>query len=366
MKILHLTKNLNAGGITTYLLELLPELVKRGHEVYLASAGGEKQVLFEQAGIICLPGPFGTRSELNPRIYTGLPGFLQFVKEKQIDLFHAHTRVTQVFASLLSFLSRRPFVSTIHGFYKKNWSRILVPAFGREAIAISTAVGDALLRDYPALKDRLQVVPNAMDVKKFSEKAQRMDRREICKRYKLDPNVPIIGFVGRLEEVKGGEVLLAAVKDLIKQRPKLQIVFAGDGKERERWENLSRAWLLDRNVFFLGKVEEIQEVYSILEVFVYPVLWEEGFGLSVLEAMAAAKPVVVSQTGALPSIVADGVTGLVVPKNEPGRLASAIEKLLRDKGEARQMGEKGLERAEDYFSIEGAVDVLEKIYREVL
>jgi len=210
------------------------------------------------------------------------------------------------------------------------------------------------------------VVPNAMDVKKFSEKVRQMDRPEICRRYKLDAAAPIIGFVGRLEEVKGGEVLLAAAKDLIKKRSKLQVIFAGDGKERERWENLSRAWLLDRNVSFLGKVQEIQEIYSILDVFVYPVLWEEGFGLSVLEAMAAAKPVVVSQTGALPSIVADGVTGLVVPKNEPGRLASAIEKLLSGKEEARQMGERGLERAKDYFSIEGAVDVLEKIYREVL
>src|SRR5258706_8651250 len=143
----------------------------------------------------------------------------------------------------------------------------------------------------------------------------------VCQKFDLNPKSVIIGFVGRLEKVKGGEVLLDAAQKILKESPSIQIVFAGEGKERFEWEQWAQKENLSHNISFLGNVEAIHEIYAILDIFVYPVLWEEGFGLSVLEAMAAQKPVVASNTGALPSLVIDQVSGMIIPKNDAFRLA---------------------------------------------
>src|SRR5258706_15450935 len=159
MKLLHLAKNLNPGGITSYLLELLPALAQQGHEVYLVSAGGEKERLFKERGVHCFQGSLGTRSEVNPKVYAEIPKLLRLIREKKIDCIHAHTRVTQVLAFFLSLLSKKPYVATIHGFYKKNWSRRLIPAFGNQSIAISSAVADQFKSLYPNLASRVHVIP---------------------------------------------------------------------------------------------------------------------------------------------------------------------------------------------------------------
>jgi glycosyltransferase involved in cell wall biosynthesis len=365
MKILHLAKHLNPGGITTYLSELLPPLQKRGHEVYLATGGGERETVFAAQGIHCLRGPFATRSEFNPKLYGGLPEYLRLVRETRMDVIHAHTRVTQIFAFFLSRFSGCPFVSTVHGFYKNHWGRKLLPALGERAIAISPAVAEPLKKECRISPERVRVIPNAIDVEGFSEKIKRVNRSQVFKKYGLNPSKPLIGFVGRLEKVKGGTVLLAAARELAQKKVPFQVLFAGEGKERGEWESLVRQWSLEKHVVFTGAVEPIHEIYAALDVFVYPILWEEGFGLSVLEAMAAGKPVIASGTGAMPFLVEDWVTGFVVSKNEPRQLAAKILELAGNEKMRLEMGERGFQKAKQRFSIASAVDSLEQIYGEL-
>ena len=144
MKILHLTTHLNRGGISNYIFTAGALLISKGHEVFVASSGGEMEKEFIEKGFRLLVLPIRTKSELSPKIYFALPPLLRFLKENQIQVMHAHTRVTQVMAFWLSKISGIPFISTCHGFYKRRLGRRLLPAWGEQIVAISDPVAENL------------------------------------------------------------------------------------------------------------------------------------------------------------------------------------------------------------------------------
>ena len=116
---------------------------------------------------------------------------------------------------------------------------------------------------------------------------------------------------------------------------------------------------------FAGVRRDVPEVLRAFDLLVQPSLWE-GFGLTLVEAMAVGTPVVASRVGGVPEAVVDGVTGLLVPPGDAQSLASACAALLRDPGRASQMGRAGIERARAEFGIERLVREIEDLYRELL
>ncbi len=118
------------------------------------------------------------------------------------------------------------------------------------------------------------------------------------------------------------------------------LVVLGEGPERER--------LAGEGVYLPGRVGDVAAWLARAELLVHPARWE-GFGLALLEAMLAGKPVVATRVSSIPEIVVDGETGLLVPPDDPDALAGAILRVLRDPG---RLGEAGLERAKSEFSVE--------------
>ena len=114
MNILYLTNHINTGGITSYVLYLAEGLKKRGHNVYIGSSGGQQISRFIEEGITYIPIPIKTKSEISPKVLISLFRLIPHIIEKDIDIIHSNTRVTQVLACLIYRYSRKPYISTCH------------------------------------------------------------------------------------------------------------------------------------------------------------------------------------------------------------------------------------------------------------
>ena len=179
------------------------------------------------------------------------------------------------------------------------------------------------------------------------------------------PGAPRLAVVGRLIPIKGHDVLLRALARVREQLPEVTLEIAGDGPlEPELRATVSRLGLGER-VSFLGRVAPPGPVFERAEVVVVP-SFGEGFGMVALEAMERGRPVVASDVGGLPEIVADGRTGLLVPPGDPEAFAAAIVELAGDPARAADMGAAGRTRALAEFSQERCTDRIEAIYGAAL
>jgi glycosyltransferase involved in cell wall biosynthesis len=178
---------------------------------------------------------------------------------------------------------------------------------------------------------------------------------------------PVIGIVARLRGEKGQAVLLNAMPAVLAKYPDAALLVAGDGPDRDLLRRQADALGLSRHVHWLGALpqDETFKLYSVIDIAVVPSLFE-GFGLSAAEAMAAGRPVVASAVDGLAEVVQDGVTGMLFPPSDAGALANCLTWLIADPARARQMGQAGLSRAAEMFSMERFSRVTLAICRDVL
>ena len=172
---------------------------------------------------------------------------------------------------------------------------------------------------------------------------------------------PIVLTTARLHAQKGINYLLEAAKLV----PDALFVIAGDGPDRADLQRHAKRIGVEEQVQFLGYREDIPQLLSSCDLFVLPSVYEP-LGLSVLEAMAAGKPVIATAVGGLKESVIDGVTGLLVPAKNPERLAGAIRHLLCDRELANRFGEAGKARANRVFTAEAMVKGVTQVYADLL
>ena len=150
-----------------------------------------------------------------------------------------------------------------------------------------------------------------------------------------------------------------------RRHPDAVLLILGEGPERERLEQLGRELGLGGSLLLPGRAGDVATWLRRAELLVHPARWE-GFGLVLLEAMLAALPVVATRVSAIPEIVADGESGLLVPPDDPAALAAALERVLADSGLAQRLGEGGLARARSEFSVERMAGATADVYRRAL
>lgn len=366
MRILHLTTHLNRGGISKYIHLVGSQLIKKGHHVYVASSGGEMEEELKEDGFRLITLPIRTKSELSPKIYIALPELIRWIRDEKIELLHAHTRITQVMATWVQVVTRKPFITTSHGFYKPRLGRRLLPAWGEQVIAISDPVATHLRDTFHVPSERIRLVYNGVDLKALVSRFYEHDPRETRKEYKLPEDAFVVGTIARLVPDKGHEYLIRAVKVLESQIPNIALIVVGEGRHRKSLEQLVKKLKLGMRVHFTGNVKDISRPLAGIDIFVLPAVWREGFGLSIVEAMACRKPVVVTNIWALNTLIDDGINGILVePRNVEG-LTRAIQRLFNEPEFRRKIGDAGQKVAEIRFSLGRMVEELEGIYEEVL
>jgi glycosyltransferase involved in cell wall biosynthesis len=363
VKVLFLTTHINAGGITSYLLTLVKGLAARGVRVHVASCGGDMETEFIATGAKWVTLSIRTKSELDYRIYQALAPLRAYVLKEQIDIIHAQTRVTQVMGAVLGKITRRPYVSTCHGFFKTRLSRRLLPCWGRRVIAISQAVEGHLKKDFGVPPDRVALIPSGIDVRSF-EGVDENTRMDLRKRYGFSDE-PLIGIVARLSDVKGQDVLVSAMKTVVRDAPGAKLLLAGEGKMEGVLKDMVAAFGLEKHVFFCPVVNRTAEILAMLDIFVMPSR-QEGLGLSIMEAQATGLAVVASNVGGIPTLIEDGRTGVLVQPQDPQALAGAIIHLLKDKDARARMGAAARAFIQCNHSADKMVEQTLRLYQELV
>jgi len=367
MNILHITSHLNVGGVSSYVLSLSQAFVQRGYRVIIASGGGALQDRVDAMGAVSWRVPLATSAELSPQVFAATRVLFDRLRQEPVDLVHAHTRVGQVVADRVSRRHRIPYVTTWHGFFRQNLGRRLWPCTGDATIAISEPVRQHLLKDFHVPPERVQLIPHGIDTAPFELPVDLGAQARLRATLGLPDTAPVVGTMTRLVASKGVDHLIRSFTHMRAAVPTAHLLIVGGGEERAGLERLAKTSGLEESVHFAGTMPDARVALSLMSVFVFLPAEQEGFGLSLLEAMASGRPIVaVRRGGGAPWVLDDLGIGTVVEPDDPAALGQAVVQLLRD-GEAacRQAGQARAVVKERY-TLTRVVDQVEALYRDVI
>lgn len=363
MRILLLTNHLNIGGIPVYTVTLANYLCKKGHSVYVASDGG----VFDRelhSNVRRIKVALNTKSAISIKVWLTVLKLRRFIKDENIEVIHAQTRVTQFAAHFLSRLTGIPYVVTWHGFYRPHFFRKFFPCWGKRTIAISKTVFRHLVDVFRRDEDKVRLIFNGIDTSKFVNDYSANEREDIKRRYGLKDG-PIIGIISRLAPEKGHAYLIEAFKELLVGIPDAQLIIIGDGKLRSELKRRVRELGIENAVYFFGETLNTKEFLGIMDVFTRPSI-EEGFGLAVVEAMLMGLPIVATDVGGFKSILGQGKFGILVPPKDSVALKEAFVHVLTDSERAKNLGEAARVYAIENFSADRMAEKVEAVYKEVI
>jgi glycosyltransferase involved in cell wall biosynthesis len=297
------------------------------------------------------------------------PRLRRLVRDRGIDIVHAHDYKTDLLAWLLAKSEDVAALSTVHGWTghqpRERWLYYPVDkwilGFFPKLIAVSNDVRRELIR-YGASPSGVVTILNGIDHHVF-----RRDRsRERSMRHMLglrDEEIAI-GAVGRLEPQKRFDVLIDAFAELRKTQPNLTLLIAGDGSLRDALSARIARLQLGATCRLLGHRTDIVQLHHGFDLFVQSSDYE-GTPNAVLEAMALETPVVATDVGGTAEIVRDGVDGLIVPAGNPNALAHAMAVVLNDRHAAAARVVAARRRVETDLSFESRVQAVEAVYVEL-
>ncbi len=367
VRLLVLTVGFAVGGAEQLILVTAPRLQRLGFDVTVACLKGWGPIgdELERSGVRAVA--LGASGALDVRVAGRL---LALLRRERTQILHAHRFLANLVARVIGRMAGVPVVIATHHDtdYEIGFAgRLLEGAtasMSDTVLACSEAVRRHAIRAYGLRHGHVRTLRNALPDPgaSWSDPARRARARQ---ELGAAPGEQLIGTVGRLIEPKKGiPVFLTAARSLAEKLPDVRFVIVGDGPARSRLEETATRLGVAHRTTFAGERRDIPRVMDALDLLVQPSNWE-GFGLTLLEAMAVGRPIVATRVGGIPEVVLDGRTGTLVPPGDPDALAGACFDLLADGERAARFGEAGRERVRAEFSIDRLVNDTASLYREL-
>lgn len=297
-------------------------------------------------------------------------GMARLIRKEKIDLIHSHLPGQNFYSCMVGRLTGRKTIATYHGAIELSQSGRLRGAiqFGlvrRSAdrvVVVCDFVGK-LLQDarFPARK--IVRIHNGIKVDRFQVDGDGRLRRELG----LRNGTKLVGTVANVRQSKGYEFFIESARKVVDAMPDVRFVAVGDIDPilaKPLFDSIERLGLQDR-FLFLGFRADVPEFLSELDLFVLPSV-SEGFPLVVLEAMAAARPIVVTRSGGPQEIIEDGQTGILVPPADSAALAQKIRELLDNPERAAALARAARAKVESAFTLERMISDYECLYERLL
>ena len=362
MNILMVTMSLGIGGVETHITELTKELIRRGHRVTVASAGGVYVPEITASGASHVTLPLAGRSPIGlAQAYFGLR---RLIKSGGFDVVHAHARIPCFICGLVRRTSRRKFayVTTVHGVYKKIPVAERLTDWGDRSLVVSDDVRKYLTEEYGIKPENISVTVNGIDVDSFDSFSDEEEKRAGCISAGLtEESAHRIMHVSRLDSASSDAAyqLIEAMARLNEVYPDVQTVIIGDGSEFEsvkaRADEVNRS-LGRRAVVMTGARSDVAKLLPCADAFV-------GVSRAALEAMSCRIPTVLAG--------AQGFLGIFDDSEEMLRRAQSTNFCCRGEGASSadaicgalislfslggerlsEIGENGRRVVEKYYSV---------------
>jgi len=356
MRVLHILPNFGPGGAERLVVDLMEAMDKERFEVAAVSLFPESGTMLEQEirekglKVFFLNKRLGP----DPKVMVSL---YRLIRDFKPHVVHTHRYVLR-YALLPILRNHVPIrVHTVHNVAHKEvdaagkWAhKLAFRFFGVVPVSISQEVATTIKAVY-GTRIRTPVIYNGIPTERFLNVAPVGPKEQTV----------VLLHVGRFAPQKNHFLLVRGFAQAFEQYPAMELWLVGDGSLRPEVERQVQEAGLQERVRFLGLRKDVPKLLAQADMLLLPSDWE-GVPLVVLEAMAAGKPVVATRVGGIPELVEDGLTGILVPPQDPQALAAAIVRLVQDAELRRKMGEAGRRRALEQFDIRKTARQYEKLY----
>lgn len=353
--------------INTFHIPYLKYFKDNGYEVHVASNGEENIKYCDKHFNI----PF-ERSPIKKNNLKAYKQLKELIKNEEYTIIHCHTPVASVLTRLAAKNARRKGTKvfyTAHGFhFYKGAPLINWLTFYPVEKHLSKYTDDLITineEDFEFAKDKMKakrvhhIHGIGVNEEKFSKEVSMAEREELREKLKLHDNDFVLFFAGELNKNKNQIMLIDAMKDLVKENPRIKLLLAGDGVLKEHYENKIREYKLEENVHLLGYRNDVPEILKAVDLYV-SASKREGFGINLVEAQISGVPVIASKNRGHKEIIKDHRNGLLFSINSVSELLIDI-RTIKDNEKFRQSIISAARKSVKAFYIANTLEEFRKI-----
>lgn len=369
-KVFFLLDSLNVGGTETQAVELARRLDPARYDITLGCLRARGPLLEK------LTGAAVDLREFHPKGGFDSPGGIYqmlrlalFLRRGKFQIVHTHDLYANLLGISAAVLARVPVIISsqrdlahldLYRTRRRVWLRRL-QNLSTIVLTNANAVRDAVAAENHIAPSKIRVIYNGVDLERFSAKSR--DRTWLTPNAGQEKWVVLVGNMHT--DVKGHPCLIESAERVVREFPGVRFVLAGDGEQRQNFEQQVAQLGLQNNFLFLGRRDDVPRLLACCDIAVLPSR-AEGLPNAVLEYLAAGLPTVASQVGGNAEIIQDGKTGLLVPPENPSALSDALLRLLRDPDLAVSLGNHGREYVISEFSFRRMIENTDQVYTELL
>ncbi|MGD2278882.1 MAG: lipopolysaccharide heptosyltransferase II [Candidatus Omnitrophota bacterium] len=358
MNILQLVPKLNIGGVEKSTIEIARHLALNGHKAVVVSGGGRLERDLAAIGARHYNLPVGRKNPFS-MVYSYFK-LRQVIKRESIDIVHARSRIPALVGYFAARSTKRTFITTAHGHYKKHLiSRVM--GWGKVVIVASEMMARHMKDNFGVSPEKMVIIPRGVDLNRFSFIPPSRRKGKVFR----------IGMISRYTPLKGHVDFLKAMSRILRKRQDVEVILMGDraaasSEYVKRIDLAIKRFMPERKVRFVESGESVAEVLRELDILVSANREQEAFGRSIIEAQARGVPVVATRVGGAAENVEDGVTGLLCEPSDPTDMAGKITAYLEDPALMEKIAVNARKYVKDNYSLDDVMEKTLATYKQAL